>query len=74
MTNLLGDVGDERPARLGDIDGILETAGAHLHWYGKREARPLRKMGHVTVTGRDDEGVAELLDRAVSLREPVTFE
>jgi 5-(carboxyamino)imidazole ribonucleotide synthase len=74
MTNLLGDVGEERPARLADIDGILETAGAHLHWYGKREARPLRKMGHVTVTGRDDEGVAELLDRAVSLREPVTFE
>ncbi|MFA9501799.1 5-(carboxyamino)imidazole ribonucleotide synthase [Natrinema sp. H-ect1] len=74
MTNLLGDVEEERPAQLSDLDEILETPGANLHWYGKREARPLRKMGHVTVTGRDDEGVDELLERAVSLRESVTFE
>ncbi|AGB32846.1 phosphoribosylaminoimidazole carboxylase, ATPase subunit [Natrinema pellirubrum DSM 15624] len=74
MTNLLGDVEEERPAQLSDLDEILETPGANLHWYGKRAARPLRKMGHVTVTGRDDEGVDELLERAVSLRESVTFE
>ncbi|APW99935.1 5-(carboxyamino)imidazole ribonucleotide synthase [Halobiforma lacisalsi AJ5] len=74
MTNLLADVDEEQEARLGDIDRILETPGANLHWYGKREARPLRKMGHVTVTARDDEGVAALRDRAVSIRESVTFE
>jgi 5-(carboxyamino)imidazole ribonucleotide synthase len=41
MHNLLGE----------DVDGwhsILAEPGAHLHLYGKAEARPGRKMGHVT--------------------------
>jgi 5-(carboxyamino)imidazole ribonucleotide synthase len=40
MVNLIGD----------EADGwaqILARPGAHLHLYGKREARPGRKMGHV---------------------------
>jgi 5-(carboxyamino)imidazole ribonucleotide synthase len=28
---------------------VLRHPGAHLHLYGKRDARPGRKMGHVTV-------------------------
>jgi 5-(carboxyamino)imidazole ribonucleotide synthase len=27
---------------------LAGEAGAHLHLYGKEEARPGRKMGHVT--------------------------
>lgn len=41
MTNLIGD----------DVDrwaDLVAEPGAHLHLYGKREARPGRKMGHVT--------------------------
>jgi 5-(carboxyamino)imidazole ribonucleotide synthase len=41
MTNLIGD----------EIEGwrkLLAEPGAALHVYGKREARPGRKMGHVT--------------------------
>jgi 5-(carboxyamino)imidazole ribonucleotide synthase len=30
---------------------ILEDPCAHLHLYGKTEARPGRKMGHVTWLG-----------------------
>jgi len=41
MTNLIGDDVDQWPA-------LIAEAGAHLHLYGKREARPGRKMGHVT--------------------------
>ena len=29
---------------------MLALPGAHLHLYGKDEARPGRKMGHLTVT------------------------
>jgi 5-(carboxyamino)imidazole ribonucleotide synthase len=42
MRNLIGP----------EVDGwrdILRQPGAHLHHYGKIEARPGRKMGHVTV-------------------------
>ncbi|MFB6080838.1 MAG: 5-(carboxyamino)imidazole ribonucleotide synthase [Haloferacaceae archaeon] len=67
--NLLGDVDDPRPARLRGVEGVL-SADAHLHWYGKREARPLRKMGHLTVTGDDP---ATLLSRARALRDGLTF-
>jgi 5-(carboxyamino)imidazole ribonucleotide synthase len=46
MVNLLGDLWSAgEPA----WQHVLKHAGAHLHLYGKREARPGRKMGHVTV-------------------------
>ncbi len=45
MTNLIGD-------DLSDVPAISTETGARLHLYGKAEARPGRKMGHVTrVTG-----------------------
>jgi 5-(carboxyamino)imidazole ribonucleotide synthase len=69
-TNLLGDVEETGPAELSGVETVLGAADAHLHWYGKREARPLRKMGHVTVVG---EGSEATLDRARELRESVTF-
>ncbi|SFS72234.1 5-(carboxyamino)imidazole ribonucleotide synthase [Halostagnicola kamekurae] len=52
-TNLLGDVDENQEATLHDVDRILETPAAHLHWYGKAQVRPLRKMGHVTVSSDD---------------------
>ena len=41
MDNLIGDDADHWP-------DILEEHGASLHLYGKGEARPGRKMGHMT--------------------------
>ena len=41
MENLIGDDADRWPE-------FLAENGAHLHLYGKGEARPGRKMGHVT--------------------------
>jgi 5-(carboxyamino)imidazole ribonucleotide synthase len=50
MLNLLGDVWfDQGKLRTPDWAGVLRVPGAKLHLYGKREARPGRKMGHVTV-------------------------
>jgi 5-(carboxyamino)imidazole ribonucleotide synthase len=46
MVNLLGDIWSGGEPRW---EAVLQHAGAHLHLYGKREARPGRKMGHVTV-------------------------
>jgi 5-(carboxyamino)imidazole ribonucleotide synthase len=36
------------------FEDILHEEGAHLHLYGKAQARPGRKMGHVTRIIRDD--------------------
>jgi 5-(carboxyamino)imidazole ribonucleotide synthase len=52
MLNILGD--SWRGTHL-DVapnwDGVLSNASAKLHLYGKSQARPGRKMGHVTVLG-----------------------
>ncbi len=45
MENLLGADADRWPA-------LLSEPGAHLHLYGKRDAQPGRKMGHVTRVAR----------------------
>lgn len=42
MHNLVGD-------DVNDIDGYLADPNAHIHLYGKVEARPGRKMGHVNI-------------------------
>jgi phosphoribosylaminoimidazole carboxylase len=56
MINLLGGPGLETAARTS-----LSVPGATLHLYGKAEARPGRKMGHVTVVGTS---VASIMQKA----------
>jgi len=46
MVNLLGDIWRDGAPKW---ESVLAHPGAHLHLYGKREARPGRKMGHVTI-------------------------
>ena len=55
MLNLLGDLwfradGVEQTP---DWAALLALPGVHLHLYGKAQARPGRKMGHLTVTAAD---------------------
>ncbi|MDY6819963.1 MAG: 5-(carboxyamino)imidazole ribonucleotide synthase [Halobacteriales archaeon] len=75
MSNILADTETARPARLTGVDDVLEMPGANLHWYGKREARPLRKMGHVTVIPTEETGAtrADLLATARDCTEQLTF-
>lgn len=60
--NLLG-TGGPREVHLAGAEGVLATPRAHLHWYGKREERPLRKMGHVTVTDDDVEAALRTAEK-----------
>jgi 5-(carboxyamino)imidazole ribonucleotide synthase len=52
MANLLGqaNVGEYRAA----LAAALQEPGARVHWYGKQQSRPGRKMGHITVAGKGD--------------------
>lgn len=50
MANLLGDLWQDGPP---DWSGALSVPGVHLHLYGKSEARPGRKMGHLTARAGD---------------------
>jgi 5-(carboxyamino)imidazole ribonucleotide synthase len=55
MVNLLGDLWLKGPPRW---ETVLAEPGARLHLYGKSQARPGRKMGHVLVL--DQDGAAAL--------------
>jgi len=71
--NILGGVDESRPARLAGVERVLDADGADLHWYGKRETRPLRKMGHVTAIDDDATDGTELLRETRALRDELTF-
>ena len=52
MVNLLGDLWGKGTPRW---EKALRMEGVHLHLYGKSEARPGRKMGHLTALGANVE-------------------
>jgi len=53
MLNLLGDSWFDAQGleRTPDWVAVLALPGTHLHLYGKTQARPGRKMGHLNITG-----------------------
>ena len=54
MLNLMGDLWrGENKETAPNWHAALKHAGAHLHLYGKRQARAGRKMGHVTICDVD---------------------
>ena len=69
MLNLLGDLwfGPEGAPHTPPWAEVLALPGAHLHLYGKAEARRGRKMGHLTLTGPDAASVRGQALRAAGL-------
>jgi len=51
------DTAAARPTALSGVESVLNAPDAALHWYGKSEVYPLRKLGHLTVTGSDTGGI-----------------
>jgi 5-(carboxyamino)imidazole ribonucleotide synthase len=53
MVNLVGEEGFSGQVIYENIDKIMAIDGVTPHIYGKRETRPFRKMGHVTIVNED---------------------
>lgn len=53
MINLLGEIGYEGDVEYVNINEALQIPGVYVHLYGKSQTKAFRKMGHVTVVGRD---------------------
>jgi 5-(carboxyamino)imidazole ribonucleotide synthase len=64
MVNLVGEEGFSGPVIYQNIEKIMAIDGVTPHIYGKRETRPFRKMGHVTI-------VNENMDKARKIAEEV---
>lgn len=53
MVNLVGGEGYNGQVYYEGMNDILKIEGVTPHLYGKRETRPFRKMGHVTIVNPD---------------------
>ncbi len=53
MVNLVGEEGYQGEVIYENMEVILKEKGVNPHIYGKRETRPFRKMGHVTIVDED---------------------
>ena len=53
MVNLVGEEGYSGPVIYENIEKIMAIDGVTPHIYGKKETRPFRKMGHVTIVNED---------------------
>ncbi|MBT8203744.1 MAG: 5-(carboxyamino)imidazole ribonucleotide synthase [Eudoraea sp.] len=62
MVNLVGAAGHTGAAVYEHIEEILKIEGVTPHIYGKRETRPFRKMGHVTIVNEDMDTAREIAE------------
>ncbi|WP_309640126.1 5-(carboxyamino)imidazole ribonucleotide synthase [Flavobacterium sp.] len=53
MVNLVGEAGFSGNVIYENIDKILNINGVTPHIYGKKQTRPFRKMGHVTIVNEN---------------------
>lgn len=53
MVNLVGAEGHNGDVVYQNIEAILAMDGVTPHIYGKKETRPFRKMGHITIIDED---------------------
>lgn len=53
MVNILGEAGYTGDALYQGMDELLAMKGVHVHLYGKKQTKPFRKMGHVTIVNPD---------------------
>lgn len=65
MLNVLGEgAGDEGMAAAHALMGrAYATPGAAVHWYGKAEVAPQRKIGHITLIGKNNYEIRQKLRR-----------
>ncbi|TDT71982.1 5-(carboxyamino)imidazole ribonucleotide synthase [Hypnocyclicus thermotrophus] len=53
MINILGEDGYHGKTKIKNEEEVFKLPKTYLHIYGKRETRPFRKMGHITVLNKD---------------------
>ena len=71
MVNLVGEEGYTGDVVYQNMEEILKIDGVTPHIYGKKETRPFRKMGHVTIVNKNiDEArrIAEKVKKTIKVQ------
>jgi 5-(carboxyamino)imidazole ribonucleotide synthase len=67
MINLLGADDFSGPYQLEGLEEISAMEGVYVHLYGKKECKPKRKMGHITVLAESPEDAHKKAHKVSSL-------
>lgn len=70
MMNLLGSPGVSGPYLLQGLKEVSAMQGVYVHLYGKKESKPMRKMGHVTIIAPT---LAQARQTAQQVHQTLTF-
>lgn len=62
MVNLVGEEGYSGNVVYENIGKIMALDGVTPHIYGKKQTRPFRKMGHVTIVNKDVEAARKIAE------------
>lgn len=63
MVNLVGEEGFSGDVVYENIEKIMKMDGVTPHIYGKKQTRPFRKMGHVTIVNQDIEEARRIAEK-----------
>jgi 5-(carboxyamino)imidazole ribonucleotide synthase len=69
IVNLIGAEGFSGPAVYEGLNEILQLENVFVHIYGKKETKPGRKMGHVTILSKEKQ---ELIHQATRIKNNLT--
>ena len=67
MVNLVGAEGHTGQVHYNNIEKALNMKGVSPHIYGKKQTRPFRKMGHVTIVDQDINTARETAEKVKQL-------
>lgn len=67
MVNLVGAAGQTGQVHYNNIETALSMKGVSPHIYGKKQTRPFRKMGHVTIVDQDINTARETAEKVKQL-------
>lgn len=68
LVNLVGAANYRGKPIYQNIEKALQTQGVFVHIYGKQQTQPGRKMGHITIIGKDD---VDVMHKANSIKNQV---
>ena len=72
MVNLVGKENHNGPVVYKNIDQILAINGVTPHIYGKKQTRPFRKMGHVSIVNKSLDKARQIAEEVKSIIEVIS--
>jgi 5-(carboxyamino)imidazole ribonucleotide synthase len=71
MVNIIGAEGHAGKAHYAGLNEVLSIDNAFVHLYGKKETRPGRKMGHVTILSAEKQ---DLIHKANKIKQTLSVQ